>query len=57
MAQDNTDNPDLSIIWIDPDDFPLVSGVKRTRRGQPGGTVRKSMFPDTEAKTPRKGEG
>lgn len=30
VAQDNTDNPDLSIIWIDPDDFPLVSGVKRT---------------------------
>ena len=24
VAQDNTDNPDLSIIWIDPDDFPLV---------------------------------
>lgn len=53
MAQDNTDNPDLSIIWIDPDDFPLVSGVKRTT----GGTIRKSMFPDTEAKTPRKGRG
>lgn len=26
MARDNTDNPDLSIVWIDPDDFPLVSG-------------------------------
>lgn len=26
VAQDNTDNPDLSIIWIDPDDFPLVRG-------------------------------
>lgn len=24
VAQDNTDNPDLSIIWIDPGDFPLV---------------------------------
>ncbi|KAF6730624.1 Calsequestrin-1 [Oryzias melastigma] len=24
VAQDNTDNPNLSIIWIDPDDFPLV---------------------------------
>uniref|UniRef100_A0ABI7WVT5 Calsequestrin n=1 Tax=Felis catus TaxID=9685 RepID=A0ABI7WVT5_FELCA len=24
VAQDNTDNPDLSIIWIDPDDFPLL---------------------------------
>lgn len=33
VAQDNTDNPDLSIIWIDPDDFPLVSGVKRTTGG------------------------
>lgn len=26
VARDNTDNPDLSILWIDPDDFPLVSG-------------------------------
>lgn len=25
VAQDNTDNPDLSIIWIDPEDFPLVN--------------------------------
>ncbi|VCW68313.1 unnamed protein product, partial [Gulo gulo] len=24
VAQDNTENPDLSIIWIDPDDFPLL---------------------------------
>lgn len=24
VAEDNTDNPDLSIVWIDPDDFPLV---------------------------------
>nr|XP_020653987.1 calsequestrin-1 [Pogona vitticeps] len=24
VAQDNTDNPDLSIIWIDPEDFPLL---------------------------------
>uniref|UniRef100_G1PTK3 Calsequestrin n=2 Tax=Myotis lucifugus TaxID=59463 RepID=G1PTK3_MYOLU len=24
VARDNTDNPDLSIIWIDPDDFPLL---------------------------------
>lgn len=31
VAQDNTDNPDLSIIWIDPDDFPLVGGY--TGRG------------------------
>ncbi|MBN3312002.1 CASQ2 protein, partial [Atractosteus spatula] len=25
VARDNTNNPDLSIVWIDPDDFPLVS--------------------------------
>ncbi|ETE61247.1 Calsequestrin-2, partial [Ophiophagus hannah] len=24
VAKDNTDNPDLSIVWIDPDDFPLL---------------------------------
>lgn len=24
VARDNTNNPDLSIVWIDPDDFPLV---------------------------------
>ncbi|MGH0182308.1 UNVERIFIED_CONTAM: hypothetical protein FKN15_009217, partial [Acipenser sinensis] len=24
VAEDNTDNPDLSIIWVDPDDFPLL---------------------------------
>lgn len=24
VARDNTKNPDLSIVWIDPDDFPLV---------------------------------
>lgn len=24
VARDNTDNPDLSILWIDPDDFPLL---------------------------------
>ncbi|NXI43193.1 CASQ1 protein, partial [Galbula dea] len=24
VAQDNTDNPDLSILWIDPEDFPLL---------------------------------
>ncbi|XP_017287550.1 calsequestrin-1b isoform X1 [Kryptolebias marmoratus] len=24
VAQDNTDNPNLSIIWIDPDNFPLL---------------------------------
>lgn len=29
VARDNTDNPDLSIVWIDPDDFPLVSGSDR----------------------------
>lgn len=29
VARDNTNNPDLSIVWIDPDDFPLVSGSGR----------------------------
>ncbi|KAF7235557.1 Calsequestrin-1 [Varanus komodoensis] len=24
VARENTDNPDLSIIWIDPEDFPLL---------------------------------
>ncbi|XP_069745365.1 calsequestrin-2-like isoform X2 [Narcine bancroftii] len=24
VARENTDNPDLSIVWIDPDDFPLL---------------------------------
>lgn len=24
VARDNTHLPELSIIWIDPDDFPLV---------------------------------
>uniref|UniRef100_H9H0Y5 Calsequestrin n=1 Tax=Meleagris gallopavo TaxID=9103 RepID=H9H0Y5_MELGA len=24
VARDNTDNPKLSIIWIDPEDFPLL---------------------------------
>uniref|UniRef100_A0A3B5LDW4 Calsequestrin n=1 Tax=Xiphophorus couchianus TaxID=32473 RepID=A0A3B5LDW4_9TELE len=24
VAEDNTDNPNLSILWIDPDDFPLL---------------------------------
>lgn len=26
VARDNTKNPDLSIVWIDPDEFPLVRG-------------------------------
>ncbi|XP_037552552.1 calsequestrin-2-like [Nematolebias whitei] len=25
VARDNTNNPELSIIWIDPDDFPLLT--------------------------------
>lgn len=29
VARDNTNNPELSIVWIDPDDFPLVSGSDR----------------------------
>uniref|UniRef100_A0A665X9F1 Calsequestrin n=1 Tax=Echeneis naucrates TaxID=173247 RepID=A0A665X9F1_ECHNA len=24
VAEDNTDHPELSIVWIDPDDFPLM---------------------------------
>ncbi|XP_073527000.1 calsequestrin-2 isoform X3 [Phyllobates terribilis] len=24
VARENTENPDLSIVWIDPDDFPLL---------------------------------
>lgn len=31
VARDNTHNPDLSIVWIDPDDFPLVSATERQR--------------------------
>lgn len=31
VAQDNTENPDLSIIWIDPDDFPLVRGTTQAQ--------------------------
>lgn len=31
VAQDNTENPDLSIIWIDPDDFPLVRGAAQAK--------------------------
>lgn len=27
VAKDNTDNPNLSIVWIDPDDFPLVRAL------------------------------
>ncbi|XP_072318096.1 calsequestrin-2-like isoform X1 [Eucyclogobius newberryi] len=25
IARENTNNPDLSIVWIDPDDFPLLT--------------------------------
>lgn len=27
VARDNTHNPDLSIVWIDPDNFPLVTKI------------------------------
>lgn len=27
VAKIHTENDDLSIVWIDPDDFPLVSTV------------------------------
>ena len=32
VARDNTHHPGLSIIWIDPDDFPLVSHTYRDRQ-------------------------
>lgn len=31
VARDNTHLPELSIVWIDPDDFPLVRR-KRSRQ-------------------------
>lgn len=35
VARDNTQLPELSIVWIDPDDFPLVrhapSSLRQTR--------------------------
>ena len=33
VAEDNTDNPDLSILWIDPDDFPLVRTNRESLQG------------------------
>ncbi|KAJ8352485.1 hypothetical protein SKAU_G00239610 [Synaphobranchus kaupii] len=27
VARDNTNNPDLSIVWIDPDNFPLADSI------------------------------
>lgn len=39
VAEDNTDHPELSIVWIDPDDFPLV----RTR--PPPSSLRRSSSP------------
>lgn len=32
VARDNTHLPELSIVWIDPDDFPLVSRNAEERR-------------------------
>lgn len=32
VARDNTHLPELSIVWIDPDDFPLVSHHAEERR-------------------------
>ena len=32
VARDNTHLPDLSIVWIDPDDFPLVSHDTSTHK-------------------------
>ncbi len=31
VARDNTQNPDLSIVWIDPDNFPLVTNTSLDR--------------------------
>lgn len=31
VARDNTHNPDLSIVWIDPDNFPLVTKISLDR--------------------------
>lgn len=40
VARENTNNPNLSIIWIDPDNFPLVSTNWRTSyRDQNSATV------------------
>lgn len=33
VARDNTHLPELSIVWIDPDDFPLVSSHTQ-RKGE-----------------------
>lgn len=30
VARENTNNPNLSIIWIDPDNFPLVWKPQQT---------------------------
>lgn len=35
VARDNTHLPDLSIVWIDPDDFPLVSHGTSELKDQP----------------------
>lgn len=37
VARDNTHVSDLSIIWIDPDDFPLVSGDTSEHKQAQGG--------------------
>jgi len=31
VARDNTHNPDLSIVWIDPDNFPMVTKISLDR--------------------------
>lgn len=36
VARENTNNPNLSIIWIDPDNFPLVSNNKRVGQNSAG---------------------
>lgn len=44
VAQDNTENPDLSIIWIDPDDFPLVRDVTQALLSKAGHISRGRLF-------------
>lgn len=42
VARDNTHLPELSIVWIDPDDFPLVRRepfmLRQRRLGSEGST-------------------
>ena len=56
MAQDNTENPDLSIVWIDPDDFPLVRDITQALLSEAGhipvGSLFQSSYPHLLVKEP-----